>query len=81
MDFFLNLFFFEIYFTSFTESGWNKNLPVILLFCLIVLMLGWLTKLIKMLSVPPSLVCDRGTLEEYSIHICRSSHSIMDPKY
>ena len=47
-------------FTSFTETGWNENLLVILKFCLIVLMLGWLTNLIKMLSISSSLVYDGG---------------------
>ena len=44
-------------------------------------MLGWLTNLVKMLSIPSSLVYDGGTLEEPSVHICRSSDSTMDPKY
>ena len=49
-------------FTSFTETGWNENFLVILKFCLIVLMLGWLKNLIKMLSISSSLVYDGGTL-------------------
>ena len=60
-------------FMSFTETCLNKDLVVILKFCLIVLMLGWF--------IPPSLVYDRRMLEEPSVHICRSSHSTMDPKY
>ena len=43
-------------FTSFTETGWNENLPVILKFCLIVLMLGWSTNLTKMLSISSTLM-------------------------
>ena len=68
-------------FTSFTETGWNENLLVILKFCLIVLMLGWLTNLIKMLSISSLLVYDGGTLEELSVYMCRSSESTIDPKY
>ena len=34
-----------------------------------------------MLSIPSSLVYDRGTLEEPSPHICRSSDSTVDPKF
>ena len=68
-------------FRSFTETGWNQNLLVILKFCLIALMLGWLTNLIKMLSISSSLVYDEGSLGEPSIHMCRSSDSTMDPKY
>ena len=60
-------------FISFTETCWNKNLLVIPKFCLIDLMLGWF--------IPPLLVYDRRMLEEPSVHICRSSHSTMDPKY
>ena len=67
--------------TSFTKTGWNESLLVMLKFCLIVLILGWLTNLIKMLSVPSSLVYDGGTLEELSVHIYRSTDSTMDPKY
>ena len=68
-------------FTSFTETGWNENLLVISKFCLIVLMLGWLANLIKMLSISSSLVYDGGTLQELSVHTCRSSDSTIDPKY
>ena len=53
-------------FMSFTETCLNKNLVVILKFCLIVLMLGWF--------IPPSLAYDRRMLEEPSVHICRSVH-------
>ena len=34
-----------------------------------------------MLSIPSSLVYDGGTLEEPSVHICRSSDSTVDPEY
>ena len=44
-------------------------------------MLGWLTNLIKMLSISSSLVYDEESLGEPSIHMCRSSDSTMDPKY
>ena len=44
-------------------------------------MLGWLTNLIKMLYIPLSLAYDGTTLEEPSVHVCRSSVSTMDPKY
>ena len=60
-------------FISFTETCWNKNLIAILKFCLAVSMLGW--------YIPPSLVYDRRTVQEPSVHICRPSHSAMDPKY
>ena len=68
-------------FTSFPERSWNENSLTILKFCLIVLMLGWLTSLIKILSVSSSLVCDGGTLENLSVHMCRSNDSTIDPKY
>ena len=35
----------------------------------------------KILSIASSLVFDGGTLEESSVHMCRSSDSTMDPKY
>ena len=60
-------------FTSFIKTGWNKNLLVILKFFLIVLMLGWLSNLMKMLFIPLSLVYDEGTLVESSVNTCRSS--------
>ena len=59
-------------FISFTETCWSKNLIAVLKFCLVVSMLGW--------YIPPSLVYDRRTLQQPSVHICRSSHSTMDPK-
>ena len=34
-----------------------------------------------MLSISSSLVYDGGTLEELSVHMCRSSDSTIDPKY
>ena len=68
-------------FTSFTETCWNQSLIVILKFCLIVLMLGWLTNLTKILSISSLLAHDWGTLEERSVHICRFSDSTMDPYY
>ena len=60
-------------FISFAETCWNKNLIAILKLFLVVSMLRW--------YIPPSLVYYRRTLQEPSVHICRSSHSTMDPKY
>ena len=58
---------------------WKFTSNIITLFdCL---MLGWLRNLIKILSIASSLVFDGGTLEESSVHMCRSSDSTMDPKY
>ena len=68
-------------FTSVTETHWNENLLVILEFCLIFLMLGWSTNLIKMLYIPSFLLYDGWTLEEPLVHMSRSSDSTMDPKY
>ena len=51
------------------KQKFNSNIN----FFLVLSMLGW--------YIPPSLVYDRRTLQEPSVHICRSSHSTMDPKY
>ena len=44
-------------------------------------MLGSLTNLSKMLSIPSSLLYDEGMLEEPLVLICRTSDSTVDPKY
>ena len=67
-------------FTSFRKTDWNKNLQVIFNFCLLVLMLGWFTNLLKInlhyyhLRMQEELWSPRSTK-------CRSNDSNVDLKY
>ena len=67
-------------FILFTKADGNKSLWVIFNFCLIVLMLGWFTHFIKLLSLLLSIM-HAGKAFDPSVHICRSNDSVVIPKY